>query len=246
MSENGYGYVQFEKKESAELCLQGFQDLHPDLMLEKYVAKANRIDIRRNLYMKNIKYGPEEEVRREMQGMLSAYGTITSILVKETKIQEEKKLFAFVCFESYESAKSVMEAWNDKDIFNNGEKVYVSWAESKENRLQKLRDLHLKLGNDTILYTKNLKMSTLCEELKNTFEKYGKVVRCVIKEPPKIEGKQFKPTKYGYIYYENKEDAKKAQFGIVKDEEALRLYEDQVYINFLLKKESFEKYKQKQ
>ena len=80
--------------------------------------------------------------------------------------------------------------------------------------------------NDTILYTKNLKISTLCEELKNAFEKYGKVIKCVIKEPPKIKGKQFKPTNYGYIYYENKEDAKKAQLGIVKDEEALRLYED--------------------
>lgn len=84
------------------------------------------------------------------------------------------------------------------------------------------------------------------DHLLKAFEKFGKVVRCVMKEPPKVDGKNFKPTKFGYIYFENKDDAKKASSEATKDEEVKALYENEdVYVNFLINKEAYGRYKLK-
>ena len=67
-----------------------------------------------------------------------------------------------------------------------------------------------------------------------------------MKEPLKVEGKTFKPTKFGYIYFENKENAKSASSDAIKDEEVKQLYENEdVYVNFLINKEAYGRYKLK-
>ena len=57
--------------------------------------------------------GTPEAVKEELSKMLKEFGEITSMVVRPAKIQEQEKLFAFVCFDSYETAKKVMEAWNN-------------------------------------------------------------------------------------------------------------------------------------
>ena len=80
-------------------------------------------------------HGSTEEVEKKLREELSKFGEITSMLVKNAKIQEDDKLFAFVCFGTKDAASVALEAWNGKDVFGTGENVYVSWAEPKAIRM---------------------------------------------------------------------------------------------------------------
>ena len=78
------------------------------------------------------------------------------------------------------------------------------------------------------------------DELKKAFSEIGEIECCNVKEPTYLPGTQYKKTKFGYIFFKEKDDAKKAILDARNNSTILSLYEDgKLYINHLLNKETF-------
>lgn len=81
------------------------------------------------------------------------------------------KGYGFVHFETEEAAKNAIEKVNG--MLLNGKKVYVGRWMSRKERLEQLGD---KAKNFTNVYIKNFSEEFDDNKLRETFEKYGKIV----------------------------------------------------------------------
>lgn len=69
----GYGYVQFESKESADKCLKRENDLFYEknqIAVSRFVPRGNRENIKNNLYLKNL---PEKMSVEEISQKIEVY-----------------------------------------------------------------------------------------------------------------------------------------------------------------------------
>jgi len=144
-----YGYIQFELKEGADACIQQannavFQDMI--ISVQPFNSKLNKIDGRNNLYIKNLPtYLNDDQLNQKIMEIFSKFGPITSSVVKLDR--SLNRPFAFVCYENHIYADMAFKALHDTDPFRSGNRLYISWAEKKIDRVKRLTELHTSQQN---------------------------------------------------------------------------------------------------
>jgi polyadenylate-binding protein len=114
---HGYGFVHYETEEAAKQAIErvnGMQIGEKTVEVTLFVKRAEREDGSAtnytNLYVKNFPQDWDEDKVKEVFGK---YGTITSSCVMN---DNQSRKFAFVNFETTESAQKCVEEMNDKDL----------------------------------------------------------------------------------------------------------------------------------
>jgi len=250
----GYGYVQFEDKESAEKCIaeaekdaQSFKIHENVIEVSRFLSKKNREDPRKNLYIKNLPESEPKEFEIKLKELCEKYGKVTSILIRHDKTN--KRSFAFVCYDTKNAANEAFKELQNTDPFGLGEGLYINWAEKKSERAKKLREIYSNTVNETNLFAKNLKEEVTSEELQKAFSSFGEITSCVVKSPTLTPEQQadatFKRTKFGYINFLLKDDAREALSKAREDEAVQPLFEAPgVAVFYHMKKEQFNMYKE--
>jgi len=219
----GYGFVHYETEEAAK---QAIERVNGMLIGEKTVevhAFQKRHDrdtpeVFTNLYIKNLPIDTDED---KLQAMFKSYGAITSCAVQEDKLGRK---FAFVNFETHESAVKAVESLNQKDLRTDAQKaetkpdedpehylLYVGRAQTKTERAREFKEKaagNTKVGSVSAgvnLYVKNLGDDATEEVLKELFEPFGAIasVACMKDEAGKCKG-------FGFVCFQSPDEATKA------------------------------------
>lgn len=221
----GYGYVQFEDKESASRALEnlnGFVLGDDKIVVEKFVPQKNRKNTPKNLYLKNFPQSWDKEtIEKFIDDNFKELGTITCKGVYENKQGEVAKFYAFVAYEEDDSGSKAIEKFNEKKLTENeeDEPLYVGFAMSKEQRKNKLAKEFLHHKNNTNLYIKSIVGTASEEHIKELFAKYGEITSIFIKDCPNGAPFTEDPLKFGFINFKNKDEASEAFFKGKKDPE---------------------------
>ncbi|EPS71718.1 hypothetical protein M569_03039, partial [Genlisea aurea] len=218
----GYGFVQFDKEESAQAAIKRLNGM---LINDKkvYVGTFIRGQERNlnkgsppplppqptftNVYVKNLSEGSTEDDLRDMFGK---YGSITSAAVMRDS-SGKSRCFGFVNFESSDSAAAAVENMNGYSLDDN-KVLYVGKAEKKAERQADLRakfeqernSMYEKLKGSN-LYLKNLDEGVDDEKLKELFSEFGTITSCKVMRDPKGESKGA-----GFVAFSSGEEANKA------------------------------------
>jgi len=148
-----------------------------------------------NIFIKNLDVSIDDKA---LYDTFSAFGNILSC-----KIATENgvsKGYGFVHFEHSEDAKNAIK--NVNGMLLNNKKVYVGHHIPKKERDAKIEELRSQYTN---IYVKNLDESITDDKLRAAFEKFGKITSLVIQKDDEGKSKGF-----GFINYENHDEAKKA------------------------------------
>ncbi|XP_024033011.1 polyadenylate-binding protein 3 [Morus notabilis] len=180
----GYGFVQFDKEESAHTAIN---ELNGMLINDKQVyvglfvrkqerARANGSPKFTNVYVKNLSETFSDE---DLKKLFSPFGTITSAVVMRNS-NGKSRSFGFVNFQSTDEAAAAVEKLNGT---TDGDTVlFVGRAQRKAEREAELR---VKFEQERIsrfeklqganLYLKNLDDSISDEKLKELFSEFGTI-----------------------------------------------------------------------
>lgn len=235
----GYGYVQFEVKESAEKALSSangsalkglkieVSPYKPPKERNSSIAKYN------NLFVKCI---PKKYTNENLKELFSEHGEIISAVVIKDRTEDiENKGFGFVCFKSADDARKAEEKKNQYKI--EGQELFVVKALSKEEHAKKKREDRLRTFKDCNLYVKELPDDTDDEKLKKAFTEFGTVVSVRVmleKRQDDHTGKILHKTKnFGFVCFTKKEDAKKA----IELSRTKEILGRNLYVNIAEKKE---------
>ncbi|KAG4087643.1 polyadenylate binding protein [Neocallimastix lanati (nom. inval.)] len=148
-----------------------------------------------NIFIKNLDVSIDDKA---LYDTFSAFGNILSC-----KIATENgvsKGYGFVHFEHSEDAENAIK--NVNGMLLNNKKVYVGHHIPKKERDAKIEELRSQYTN---IYVKNLDESITDDKLRAAFEKFGKITSLVIQKDDEGKSKGF-----GFINYENHDEAKKA------------------------------------
>jgi RNA recognition motif-containing protein len=235
----GYGYVQFEQPASANDCREGLSGkvLHEKpVKVEKFTprGKRNTNNQLSNLYIKDF---PEKFNQKQVEDFIEknfpSFGKIASKGVfTDPKMN---KFYAFVAFESADNAKKAIEAYNGYSFPGETQtKLYVDYAQSREQRKQMLTNKFQTSKNETNVFIKSLKGSVTEARLREVFSKFGSTTSVCVKAH-ELQGKpelaDKKVMKFGFINFADAEDAKKAMTEGKKDEEVKALIDENHYKN---------------
>jgi len=223
----GYGFVHYETEEAAKQAIErvngmqiGDKTVEVTAFIKRNERDAPAVTNYTNLYIKNFPQDWDEDKIKETFG---TYGTITSMCVMN---DSKDRKFAFLNFETTESAQKCVEEMHDKDLRTDEEKkaseskdddapehenLYVQRAKSKAERQREFASQQA-AASDTSksqpgvnLYVKNLDETTDDDELKSVFEKFGTVTSCVAMKDDKGKCKGF-----GFVSFSSADDATKA------------------------------------
>jgi len=92
-----------------------------------------------------------------------------------------------------------------------------------------LKEVYSKSVNETNIFTKNLKSTVTKEELETAFGSFGEITSVLVREPTvKADSvKKFETnTKFGFINFKNKEDARDAVIKAKSTPSICDLYHD--------------------
>lgn len=235
-----YGYVSFDKIQEAEAAfeaLNGSQLKEEQLEVEFFIPKSKRVDVRskRNLYIKNLPTGKtESEIEELVRQHVEGYGEIESLKATE----KLGKWAAFVCFKTPEEAQKALDDLHQKNLVLDGQSpIFVDFHQNKADRIRQFQANNPNSQSLNNLYLKNLRLDVTEEELKKAFENFGKVTSVGIKiwtNPQKT-----KEAKFGFVAYEQPDDAKNAHNKALGTQEVLNLYisKEPPYINIHQSKE---------
>ncbi|KAJ1922265.1 Protein phosphatase PP2A regulatory subunit B [Mycoemilia scoparia] len=212
----GYGFVHYEKKESAEEAISKVDGM---LLMKKKVFVGMHVPRRErmskleemqakftNVYVKNIALDVTEEQFREH---FTKYGAITSAVIT-TDEKGESRGFGFVNYEDHESAKKATEELHDTDF--HGQKLFVSRAQKKQERERELRSQYeqalsekrSKYQNGNI-FIKNFDDDIDDEKLRQEFSIFGMITSAKVMRDEKGNSRGF-----GFVCYSNPDEANKA------------------------------------
>jgi polyadenylate-binding protein len=220
----GYGYVQFENKETADKALKemnGREIRGYKIDVGPFKSRDNRnssINMYNNLFVKCI---PKKFTNEDLKSLFSSCGEIVSaVIIKERAEDKENKGFGFVCFKRAEDAKTAEEKLKNAQI--EGQSLHVCRALPLEEHRKKMREERFKLFKDCNVYVKNLPDDINDETLKNEFGRFGHVISArVMLEPrqdPATGNTEMKSKGYGFVCFSNKEEAKKAVQGVAEQQ----------------------------
>ncbi|KAL6988292.1 hypothetical protein U1Q18_014042 [Sarracenia purpurea var. burkii] len=210
----GYGFVQFESEESANVAIEklnGSSIGGKQMFVAKFVKKNDRIPASpdakyTNLYMKNLDPDITEEVLKEK---CSKFGKILSLVISKDDYGASRG-FGFVNFESSDDARLAVEAMDGSQL---GSKVlYVARAQKKAEREQILRRQFEEKRKEQILkyqgsnvYVKNIEDDVTDEELREHFSQCGTITSAKLMRDEKGISKGF-----GFVCFSTPEEANKA------------------------------------
>ncbi|XP_008811028.1 polyadenylate-binding protein 4-like [Phoenix dactylifera] len=210
----GYGFVQFDKQESAESAIGGLNGATVEgkqIYVGNFIKKSERVMLSpeakyTNLYMKNLDQDITEEL---IELKFSEFGKISNVKIAKDD-NGNSKGFGFVNFESPDSAKRAVEAMNGVQL---GTKtLYVSRAQKKAERQQILGRLYEEKRNEQIrkcmalnVYVKNIDDTVDDDALRECFNQCGGITSAKIMRDDKGISKGF-----GFVCFSSPEEADKA------------------------------------
>lgn len=215
----GYGYVQFENKETADKALaemngreiRGYRvDVGP---FKARDSRNSSINMYNNLFVKCI---PRKYTNEDLRNLFASCGEIISaVIIKERAEDKENKGFGFVCFRRAEDAKTAEEKFKNVEI--EGQPLHVCKALPLEEHRRKMREERYKQFKDCNVYVKNLPEDVNDEQLKNEFSQFGHVLSARVmvekRQDPTTGATELKSKGFGFVCFNNQEEARKAVQG---------------------------------
>jgi polyadenylate-binding protein len=212
MDENGvsrgYGFVHFEKDESAKKALSlngttvGSQPVQVLPFIKKTEREAEAVKTFTNIYVKNIRSDVTEEQVKEA---FSEFGTVESLFLSAHAQHPTK--FALVTFQSHENAVSAIEKLNDRTsaaLSDAETKLYAGRAVKKSDRSKvgspSAQNLYQSQGRN--IYVKHLDDATSSQQLESLFSQFGKITSCALMKDANGNFRGF-----GFVCFETKESA---------------------------------------
>lgn len=230
----GYGYVQYENEESAVAAIEKLHEttvFGQTILVLKFVSAKNREIKKNNVYFKNFpKSWNKEKVEEQTKKMFAEFGEITSfgIFGKEFVENDVKIMsyYGFSAFSNDEDCKKAIDALNGKALEGAQEDegpFYVCFAETKNQRKERIRKENSTTPNTTNLYIKSLLETVTEEKLREVFKKYGVITSICLKEcqPPFVPNGQILKT--GFMNFKTSEMAQEALIGSKKDADVKEL-----------------------
>jgi len=151
----------------------------------------------------------EQVSEAELREQFGAFGNITSLALMQND-EGKSKGFAFINFETMDSARTAVEGKNGFEF--KGKAMYVGRAQKKSERMAELKEKFDKIKQERInkyqgvnLYVKNLDENLEDEAFRKAFEEYGQITSCKIMRDDKGNAKGF-----GFVCYTTPEEATKA------------------------------------
>lgn len=149
----GYGYVQFETKEAADLSIVQANNTklkNNEIQVQPFISKINRLDAKNNLYIKNLPNNMnDDDLNKRLLEVFTVFGPITSSTVKfDPNIGRP---YGFICFENHMNAEVAFRNMQGADPFNIGTGLYIGWAEKKPERVKRLTELYSKNMMDSLM-----------------------------------------------------------------------------------------------
>ncbi|KAL4272895.1 hypothetical protein GQ457_13G007630 [Hibiscus cannabinus] len=194
----GYGYVNYSNPQDAARALE---HLNFTLLNGKPVRimYSNRDPSLRksgagNIFIKNLDKGIDHKA---LYDTFSTFGNILSCKIA-TDSSGQSKGYGFVQFDNEESAQKAIEKLNG--MLLNDKQVYVGPFVRKQER-----DTSITKTKFNNVYVKNLSESLNDEELKKIFAEFGTITSAVV-----MRGSDGKSKGFGFINFENSDDAAKA------------------------------------
>lgn len=206
----GFGFVQFDTEAQATAALEKMNGKvigKLPIVVSRFISRKNREAqpaVFTNVYIKPLVDSCTESQLRER---FAEFGNVTSVFIPKNE-KNESKLFGFVNYDSYESAKAAIETmnlakWNDQQL-------YVSRAQRKAERQTFLQNQRLVRKNEqmekyrgTNLYIKNLPPSIETKEsLETLFSPFGKIRSAHLASDDKNALRGF-----GFVAFETQEQA---------------------------------------
>ncbi|CAK5277399.1 unnamed protein product [Mycena citricolor] len=146
---------------------------------------------------------PTDSQDQALHDTFAAFGNVLSCKVA-TDEHGMSKGYGFVHYETAEAAESAIKAVNG--MLLNDKKVYVGHHISRKERQSKMDEMKAQFTN---LYIKNLDPSVTQEEFEQLFTPFGPVTSAIVQFGEDGQSKGF-----GFVNYENHEDAQKAVDGL--------------------------------
>lgn len=196
----GYAYVNFQQPADAERALDtmNFDMLkgRPIRIMWSQRDPSLRKSGVGNVFIKNLDKSIDNKA---MYDTFSAFGNILSCKVATDEVGNSKG-YGFVHFETEEAANKSIDKVNG--MLLNGKKVYVGKFIPRKEREKELGE---KAKRFTNVYIKNFAEDLDDEQLKDMFEKYGRITshKVMISDDGKVKG-------FGFVAFEDPEAAEKA------------------------------------
>jgi len=243
----GYGYVQFEKEEDAKKTLEILLPVtykFKETIIEacEFKSRSERPQKKRsNVYIKHLPDKDEGVLKKEIETVLSEFGTIEQMaLRKDPRIN---RYYSFVCFKEDGAAEKAVEHFRNSppNPFGDSVPAYVSFAQTRPERDSELKEKKSQSNNQNNLFFKNLKAETTKEALKDLFALYGEVVSCDSKEWK--SPLNTRNARYGFVAYKTIEEANTARNAAPEVADIKKLFVDEKpYINIFQNRDQRSKF----
>jgi len=212
----GYGFVQYETKEEADLAIE---KVNGNLIADKAVyvgpfiprTERSRTGMEpkyTNVFVKNLEESVTDEQMREQ---FEKYGTITSAVVMKDE-SGKSKCFGFVNFEQPEQARAAVDALHGQKVFAGEKPVFCGKAEKKAKRETELRRQWEQRKAEQMakyqgvnLYVKNLDDTIDDDKLRQNFSPFGTITSAKVMVDDKGNSKGF-----GFVCYSTPDEATRA------------------------------------
>ena len=209
----GYGFVHFEKEESAKLAIEKVNGMNVEgkrVYVGPFLRRNERSSDSEtkftNVFVKNVDESIDEA---ELSKIFGEFGPVISCIIMRDEAGTSKG-FGFVNMEAPEHAAAAVDALNNKDI--KGKELYVGRAQKKAEREAMLRQKFEDLRQERIakyaglnLYVKNLQDEVDDDILRTEFAQWGTITSAKVMKDPAGKSRGF-----GFVCFSNPEEATRA------------------------------------
>lgn len=207
----GYGYVQFDNKDSAQTAItkmNNFKCGDKELQVLIHSKKDQRGDTGEhftNLFVKNI---PTNFTDDQLGDLFKEFGEIQSAKVKGSGSD-----CGFVMFKTHEQAQAAVDALNAKKEVE-GKIIFVgkfiSAHDNQKNQDEGKIDQQMKETFKSNIYVRNIPKEITEEEFKEKMGEAGKIISVRLKDMVQnIDGESYIKNKTGYVCFEKVDEAQK-------------------------------------
>ncbi|KAK9908763.1 hypothetical protein WJX75_002528 [Coccomyxa subellipsoidea] len=209
----GYGFVHYEKEESAQLAIEKVNGMLLEgkkVFVGPFLKRTERpVDKEQhytNVFVKNLSENVSDE---ELEKMFNEHGTVTSLAIMKDESGKSKG-FGFINFEDAEGAHAAVTALNGKEI--DGKELYCGRAQKKAEREAELKQKFDEVRQERIakyqgmnLYVKNLVDEVDDDQLRAEFAPHGTITSAKVMKDSAGKSKGF-----GFVCYGSPEEATRA------------------------------------
>ncbi|KAI8087966.1 uncharacterized protein B0P05DRAFT_530905 [Gilbertella persicaria] len=206
----GYAYVNFHNIVDGERALESLNYTlikgKPCRIMWSQRDPSLRKTGSGNVFIKNLDQTIDNKA---LHDTFSAFGNILSCKIAIDE-NGNSKGYGFVHYETEEAADNAIKHVNG--MLLNDKKVYVGRHVPKKERQAKIEQYRAKFTN---VYVKNLDESVNDDKLREMFGKYGPITSAIVQVDEENKSKGF-----GFVNFENHEDAQKAVDALNETEQA--------------------------